>query len=61
VSERIVSNFDAFPITNSKYLTSFINLQMLMPSEELSFLGIRKTLMDNNNSQSVVYIPLNIF
>lgn len=61
VSPKSISNLDGFPITNGKDLASFLNPQMTMPSEGLNFLETRKTLMDNNNSQSVVDIPLTIF
>ena len=61
VSPKVISNFDGFPITNEKDLGYFLNPQMSMPYDKLNLLETRKTLMDNQNSQSAVNVPLTIF
>lgn len=61
VSPKVISNFDGFPITNEKDLGYFLNPQMSMPYDKLNFLETKKTLMDNQNSQSAVNKPFTIF
>lgn len=61
VSPKSISNFDGFPITNTRDLMSFLSPQLSMPTHELNFLESRKTLMDNQNSQSAVNVPFTIF
>lgn len=61
VSPKAISNFDGFPIVNEKALASFLNPQMTVPLEKINFLETRKTLMDNQNSQSAVNVPLTVF
>ncbi|RXJ98949.1 hypothetical protein CRV02_12930 [Arcobacter sp. CECT 8989] len=61
VSPKAISNFDGFPLTDEKALASFLNPQMSMPTKGLNFLETRKTLMDNQNSQNTVNVPLTIF
>lgn len=61
VSPKSISNWDGFPLTNEKALASFLNPQMSMPTKGLNFLETRKTLMDNQNSQNAVNVPLTVF
>lgn len=61
VSPKSISNFDGFPITNTRDLMSFLSPQLFMPSHKLNFLESKKTLMDNQNSQTAVNVPFTVF
>lgn len=61
VSPKSISNFDGFPINNTMDLMTYLNPNKSMPRHKLNFLESKKTLMDNENSQTAVNVPFTIF
>lgn len=61
VSPKQISNLEGFPINNKHDLSSFLNPQVSMPTHEMNILETRKTLIDSQESQSVVDVPFLIF
>ena len=56
-----ISNLEGFPINNKNDLSSFLNPQVSMPTHEMNILETGKTLIDSQESQSVVDVPFLIF
>lgn len=61
VSPKSISNFDGFPINNTVDLMAFLNPQISMPRNKLGFLESKRTLIDNQKSQTAVDVPLTVW